>query len=573
MKKISLGLFLAWIIASCSAPQGTEQSVRISKELSESEKIQFDKKFFDAQKEKALGNWEKVVRHLEVCQSIDETNDAVYYELSIAYLELGDIHAGILYGQKAAELDPANKWYHLHLISIYEATQQYDLQAEQYELLLKYDADNTLYMYDLAIVYMQLNELEKALDMYDQMEERTGVNEEISMQKKLIYLRLNKLDKAVDEMEKLIEWKPRRILYYLSLAELYAINGQEDKAREVYERAMAIDPDNGYIQLALGKDKFEKGDYSSAFEHYTIAFADPDIGIDEKIMVLLKVFDLTEKQAELRPQVAPVMEALEKAHSDDPKTYAMKGDYLLRDEKKFEAREAFRTAIELGGDLFPIWSEVLILDLELEDYESLAREGDQAIELFPSQASNYIMSAFGYFQLENYSACVDRCEEGLLYAAANRFLQIQFYSTMGDAYHQMEEHEKSDSSYDACLKLDPENSTVLNNYAYYLSLRKEKLEKAKEMSEKSLELSPDNDTFEDTYAWILFQMEDYENALIWIEKALAHGSAGSGTVVEHYGDILFKLGRTDDAIVQWEKAKELGGGSDTLEEKLINKGL
>lgn len=43
-------------------------------------------------------------------------------------------------------------------------------------------------------------------------------------------------------------------------------------------------------------------------------------------------------------------------------------------------------------------------------------------------------------------------------------------------------YERSDSSYEAALEIDPNNATVLNNYAYYLSERDDKLEKAERMS-------------------------------------------------------------------------------------------
>ena len=55
---------------------------------------------------------------------------------------------------------------------------------------------------------------------------------------------------------------------------------------------------------------------------------------------------------------------------------------------------------------------------------------------------------------------------------------------------------------------------MLNNYSYYLSLRKDKLEKAAELSKKSNNIYPKNASFNDTYGWILFQQEKFEEAEI-----------------------------------------------------------
>ena len=112
---------------------------------------------------------------------------------------------------------------------------------------------------------------------------------------------------------------------------------------------------------------------------------------------------------------------------------------------------------------------------------------------------------------------------------------------------------------------------MLNNYAYYLSVRKENLEKAKEMSFKCNKLEQNNGTYQDTYAWILYELKDYENAKQWMLKSLKNGSDISAVVVEHYGDILYKLGDIEEAIIQWKKAKNLGGVSKNLNKK-INEG-
>ena len=114
---------------------------------------------------------------------------------------------------------------------------------------------------------------------------------------------------------------------------------------------------------------------------------------------------------------------------------------------------------------------------------------------------------------------------------------------------------------------------MLNNYSYYLSLRKHKLEKAKEMSFKSNNIEPKNGTYQDTYAWILYQMGNFKEAEEWILKSLNNGSEKSPVVVEHYGDILYMLENLKGAIDQWEKAKTLGGEAERLNKKIVEETL
>ena len=138
---------------------------------------------------------------------------------------------------------------------------------------------------------------------------------------------------------------------------------------------------------------------------------------------------------------------------------------------------------------------------------------------------------------------------------------------MGDSYNSLKQFKQSDQSYNKALELDSKNSYVLNNYAYYLSLRGENLIEAEKMSRRSNELDPDNSSSEDTYAWILFKLKKYGEARIWIERALQHDSK-SAVQLEHYGDILYFLGEKENALAQWRVAKKMGLRSETLDRKI-----
>ena len=123
------------------------------------------------------------------------------------------------------------------------------------------------------------------------------------------------------------------------------------------------------------------------------------------------------------------------------------------------------------------------------------------------------------------------------------------------------------------LKLKPEDPYVLNNYAYYLSLRNEKLEKALEMSKKSNDLQKNNASFLDTYAWIFYKLGKYEDAYIWMLEAKKYSEKITPTIADHIGDILFKLGKTEEAVREWERAKSLGDTRELLDRKIKEKKL
>lgn len=193
------------------------------------------------------------------------------------------------------------------------------------------------------------------------------------------------------------------------------------------------------------------------------------------------------------------------------------------------------------------------------------------IELFPMQPLPYLFNGFALLEKKNYEAARHSLENGVMLVVDNDLLEGQFYSTLGDVYNKLKEHEKSDRSYDKALKLKPDDAYVLNNYSYYLTLRMENLPKAKEMAAKANELMPDKASFQDTYGWVLFKMGDYENAEKWLKKAIDNDNKNSPVLLEHYGDVLFKLGRKTDAMKYWIKAKENtkeGETTESLQEKI-----
>ncbi len=109
---------------------------------------------------------------------------------------------------------------------------------------------------------------------------------------------------------------------------------------------------------------------------------------------------------------------------------------------------------------------------------------------------------------------------------------------------------------DKALKLSPQEATILNNYAYYLSLEKTHLRKAAKMSKKALEIKPNNASFLDTYAWILHLQGKYEEARTYFKKALVYGGKDHKDVLEHYSQTLRALGENDLADYYLELAAQ-----------------
>jgi tetratricopeptide (TPR) repeat protein len=214
---------------------------------------------------------------------------------------------------------------------------------------------------------------------------------------------------------------------------------------------------------------------------------------------------------------------------------------------------------------------VLFIDNDMQDWEKLYEHSKQAMELFPNQPQIYFLHAIACFQLEKYDETISISDEGLLYVVDNDRLKGQFLMIKGEAFYKTGKIQEAFELFDQSVDLDPENYIALNNYAYYLSLAGKNLDKAERMSGRVIERFPENATYLDTYAWILFKKGEYTLAKFYMESAINFDQEGSPTLYEHFGDILFKLNQIDDAVKYWEKSKEMGGKSELLEKKIVEK--
>jgi len=256
------------------------------------------------------------------------------------------------------------------------------------------------------------------------------------------------------------------------------------------------------------------------------------------------------------------------SHPDHIHVNALYADYLRRQKDNIGARKLLRKILLQEKTNYVIWEELLLINNELLDFESMLTESTEAIKYFPSQPVLYIFKGVAAAQKEQYDTAIKALTTGFNYVGENVPLRIQFLSYLGDAQYQVGNTEKAFKAYDEVLLFDPQNVIVLNNYSYYLSVLNEKLEKAKEMSFKCVELEKENSTYLDTHAWVLFKMGSFSDAKRAMEKALQHGGRESAVIVEHYGDILFRLGDKEAAMTEWQNAKEIGEGSEQLLEKI-----
>lgn len=523
--------------------------------------------FFSAIAEKTIEDNKQASAIFTHILQIDPANDASMYELADIEKTQKNYANALTLLEKAVTIKPNNEWYWVALADSYEKSNDLPKIENVFQQLFRINPDKPEYYFDYANAFFFEKKYDEALKIYDRVEKITGPTDELLLNRQKIYLKQGKVDLAAAALEERITSDPKQVKYYLLLSEIYNSNGFNDKGLKVLERAKKIAPNNGEIHLALADIYKDKKDKTDAFNELMLAFAIPDVDIDQKVRIVMGyVPQFPEPNA--MASALELTKVLVQTSPNDAKANALYGDMLLQNQKLPEAKAAYQKSIALNSQIYDVREQLVRIELTTNDIDGVIKDGEDALSYFPNQAWMNYFVGIAWVQKKNNQKALSYLKSTTSLEFQDKQLLSLAYSALGDDYHELKDLKSSDDAYEKALGYNADNVYTLNNYAYYLSVRGEQLDKAAVMAKHANDLQPGTASFEDTYAWILFKQKKYAEAKIWIQKAMADGKEKSAVQTEHLGDIAFQLGDVDGALSSWKKAKEYGGNSPLLDRKI-----
>ncbi len=561
-----LAIFL--IISNLSFSQKKEAKKKGEPTISELQEA--ESYFTEGMKFYMMEDYEKAIPSYQKALEITPNNGGIFYALSNNYQKLKDEEKAIIFAEKAVQQDPENATYSELLADLYVRKRKYEEAARVYQNLISQNPTKAEYHIEQAAVYIFDNQYDDALKSYDRAERLMGVNEEVTRQKQMVLMKMGKVDDAVKEGEKLVSSDPEEIEFSIDQAELLMSNKQSEKAIPYLEKILKMNPNNAQAHVMLAQLYQEKGDMEKCNRELELAFADNNLDATTKARILMGYMGMV-KDDKSRETAFNLVKSLVKQNPNDPKSHAIYGDLLLQKGDDKGARDEYVKAARLDKSVHDVWGNIINMDFKLRQVDSAIVHSEEAIEVFPNQSAFWYLNGSAYYQKRNHSKAVESLEEARRLAPEGSDLTQHIYALLGDTYNSLNKHEKSDDAYEAALKENPANDHVLNNYSYFLSLRKEKLDRAAQLAQLLVEKHPDDATYLDTYAWVLYVMKDYKKAKPFLERAAELNDQKkdkSGVIIEHFGDVLFQLGETQKALEQWKKAKSVGKTSTLIDKKI-----
>ena len=233
-----------------------------------------------------------------------------------------------------------------------------------------------------------------------------------------------------------------------------------------------------------------------------------------------------------------------------------------------EALKLYKARIDDPEGRREALNNVLDIEAYLNRPDSVAKYAAEATRYYPSDPELYLRKGgVTAFFLKDYAAAEADYKQALKYARSDSLRSV-IYGSLGDNCQNRGDYKNCFKYYDKGLRLDTTNAVIYNNYAYFLSLREERLDDALEMARKANRLSPNNPTYLDTYAWVLYMLGRYEEAREPMRLAVSLDRTDSKELLIHYGDILYKLNDRFMASIYWKKALEKGYDPEEIEKRL-----
>ncbi len=503
------------------------------------------------------GQYERAYKKLSLLSIKYPQNDAVYFYIGKYHMLKKQFSQAEDFHELAAKYDPTNYWYRYALAVLYEAQSKNKEAMEVYEAMLEDFPDRAELYYNLVQIYVNLEKYKEALEVLDKITTVFGATEQDAVYRFHLLLTTSNGEEAVKSLLEYNE-KYSSPTVLVTLAQYYHNKYDFEKSLSYYDEALELFSD--YTPALIGKANiYYQTDRLDEYFELINAFALSNLysATDKKDYIW---FVLDKRHRLLNDsniqKYNVFVENCMQTHPGDSLIAQNASIYYYSTKQNDKALSTVKELLELYPESFGIRAGYIEMLMYTDQWEDLSKEGRNAFEKYPQELTFLEMASVGDYHLKNVDKVIEACENIIKVTPADSAHRLRAYSTLGDSYFSKGNSKAAFRAYKKALKINPDYIYVLNNYAYYLSLKKKSLKKAAAMSLKTITAEPDNPTYLDTYGWILFLQGKAEDAKPHFQRAMIYGGKESAVIMDHYAEVLYALKEYDLAFLYWSKAKQ-----------------
>ncbi|MFM1771138.1 MAG: hypothetical protein RLZZ71_280 [Bacteroidota bacterium] len=561
MTKRILFLFSLLVLASC----GTKKPTVVTDE----NHAKFQQYFYQGEKAKMAGNFEVAINYFNTALKYENVS-AAHYEISKLCSQLPKFEKmGKEHIKMAVEMEPMNSWY-LKDLAYYEIYSG-DIKdgIKHFDLSVKYSTNPVPILNEYLNVIGNYD-MNQAANVLAQLAAIQGEDEDIARKRFELLSWQGKYKEAGMVLEEFEKKNQVDDDFYFHLLEFYREMKLNEDAKRWLAHMKEKIPNNGKLLLEESGELATSGNDAKSYELLKQSIQSGDLTWYDAIDVLKKYEELVAQDEKF---LKPLWEIF------DLTFHQFKSEYECLVQLSFIAdhqnnlsrqEEMLKLAVELDKSDVMVWQFLLENQKQLRKWNELVNIGNEALELFPTDAEVYYYTGLGYLKLQEYPKSLEILSTGRDLVIENPELLSQFYSSLGSVYFKMNNWTQCEKSFEQALIQNPDNATALNNYAYYLGIKRVQLDKALGIVQYAVSMQPNNAIYLDTFGFILFQKKQYQAAVEQLEIAVKL-NATDQEIWEHLGDAYFMLGNESKAMECWNKGLQLNPTHSKLKEKINQK--
>ena len=516
---------------------------------------------------KLNGEITQAITKFTTCLNDDQNDDAVHYALYQIYSEKDELQLALIHIKWALKIDPSNKHYKLELANSYSATGGYKKAAILLEELIKKDLQNTA-LYDQAVYnWGKANKIKKAIALLNKLEYNIGLDPQILLQKAALFEMIKDNKTALSLLLLANKQFPGEPIILNTLLDFYMSRGNDSEGILVLKELLNADPSDAYALILLAEIQYSNGEINEALANFKKAIKEEGLTIDQRMDILIRL--QKEKDINLI-ELSDLIDFMVNAYPKEAKAHAIKGDHYFKLKQPLIAIESYKNAVNCDPNLYQIWTQIISLEYENEQWDSLFVDSEKSLTYFPTQPLVYFFCGVAANKLSFFNKAMEHLSAGLDFLVNDVSLEAEINSQLGISYFGLKQKELGFQKFEKSLQLAPRNNIMIQTFAIQLARNQIDFPKANKLVDNLLLLDNGDAKSLSTKGRILFYENKYPESLEFLLRALKL-LENDGVINDYLGDTYYFLGQISKASDFWSKAKLLGSKNNYLDQKINTK--
>jgi tetratricopeptide (TPR) repeat protein len=523
--------------------------------------------FHEGVRHKLNGEITQAISKFTTCLNDDQNDDAVHFALYQIYSEKIQLQLALIHIKSALKIDPSNKHYKIELANNYSAMGEYEKSALLFEELINNDLKN-LVIYEQAVDnWRKANKIKKAIAVLNKLEYNIGIDPQILLQKAALFEMIEDNNSALSQLLLANKQFPGDSYVLNTLLDFYMSRGNDSDGILVLKELLNADPSDGYALILLAEIQYSNGEINEALTNFKKAIKEEGLTIDQRMEILIRL--QKEKDINLI-ELSELIDFMVNAYPKEAKAHAIKGDHYFKLNQPLIAIESYKDAVNCDPNLYQIWTQIISLEYENEQWDSLFLDSEKSLAYFPTQPLVYFLCGVAANKLLLFDKAKECLSAGLDFLVNDVSLEAEINSQLGISYFGLKQNELGFQKFEKSLQLAPRNNIMIQTFAIQLARNQIDFPKANKLVDNLLLLDSGDAKSLSFKGRVLFYEKKYSEALDTLLRALKLLENDS-VINDYLGDTYYFLGQISKATDFWLKAKLLGSKNNYLERKINTK--